>query len=351
MPKPREEQNELAQPRVREAYREILRFISANGLREGDILPTQEVFSRSLAMSHTTLTKAMKCMVDDGLLCRRQRVGTVVENLRTPPRRVWSVGVIATPLGRADYRWVLEQCLRNHLLESACEPYSIPAHSPFLRGSRTEPPGTKEYSRPFDALIGVAPEAVVACPVIHIGFRPGRTGSGVVIDTAGMVAEACGQLQALGCRRLALLHGGDEPYRQLFRQELASRGLPLPTHWELVAGHAGIAPGQEAGRVLQALAPAARPDGILTLDDHLGVGLTDVIRDLEGYRPPIVVLTHRQLPRLFGVPVIRLEIDIDRLASEAVEITLEILLRGPRDHVLRRYEPTLCPTPTRLPEQ
>ncbi|MCF7837791.1 MAG: hypothetical protein K9N49_04105, partial [Candidatus Marinimicrobia bacterium] len=113
------------------------------------------------------------------------------------------------------------------------------------------------------------------------------------------------------------------------------------------SGGAGPRPYLAAGRViardLLEQAPARRPEGLIVLDDFVAAGLMAVLREADGYRPRMVVLTHVQNPREYPLPVFRFELDIAELAQRGVAVLLERLRNPGLPDRLDRVAPRLTP--------
>lgn len=334
------------QPRVREAYRAIRRYMHRQGLRVGDLLPPQETFARELGMSHTTLNAAMQWLVSDGVIRRKTSVGTTIESLGPSLRKVWAVGVPVGSHTRAGYHWVLEQYLRRTLATHGCADISLtgPCHEGpdgvYLRYADLHEPDESHRVAELDMIVSGVPVVGAPVPAITVAGTYGGGVTGVAYDTDDMILRACRHLGGLGCRRLSLLHC-DKPYWDGFLRALGALDLPPHLYASLSPPGKGIEGGQQAAVFLASVPREERPDGIVTLDDHFGVGLTDGLRDLPSYRPAIVVVTHRQMPRLYGIPVYRLEIDIAELARLAVERVMAWILEGIEPCGMVRYEPRL----------
>ena len=65
-------------PQALKAYRMILRYLRSQKFAVGQLLPTQAELRQQLNFSNDTLTRAMRWLVEDGVLERKQRAGTMV---------------------------------------------------------------------------------------------------------------------------------------------------------------------------------------------------------------------------------------------------------------------------------
>ncbi len=339
--------------RSQQAYREILRYLHRKNLSPGDTLPSQAEFVSRLAMSHTTVSEAMRWLVEDGILSRKPKTGTRVESVATSRRKVWSVGVPISGLKQANYHWVLLQCVRNYLAENGCNDvsltgeYSAGDEGPFLRYADLHDTENADRSPCLNLIISRVPVVGAPIPALVVGGAYTHRFDGVAFDNKKMLRQACLHLSRLGCVRLALMYS-DIPQWTAFQMVVRETGLRLYEEANLYIPIPGIAGGRNAADYIAGLDAKRRPDGIVTLDDHCGLGLCDRLRDWPRYRPALVVATHRELPRLFGIAVYQMQISLNEMARLVVSRAMDWLLRGIAPKGMLRYDPRLNPTAVRL---
>ena len=108
-------------PSVREAYRQVLRYIHGRRLGGGDRLPPQASFRKSLNLGNDTLGEAMQLLVTDGVLTRQRKTGTVVDDPARATQAVWTVAITQSDHEGIGFSGILEYHLRKHLGQQGCE--------------------------------------------------------------------------------------------------------------------------------------------------------------------------------------------------------------------------------------
>ena len=83
--------------------------------------------------------------------------------------------------------------------------------------------------------------------------------------------------------------------------------------------------GRRAADDLLARPEPDRPDALIISDDHIALGLAQVLSLESDYAPSMAVLTHQAAPLIFALPVLHFDLEDVRLASVAVTILLERL--------------------------
>jgi DNA-binding LacI/PurR family transcriptional regulator len=86
------------------------------------------------------------------------------------------------------------------------------------------------------------------------------------------------------------------------------------------AGNISLEAGRQLARRILKLPAKQRPDGILIINDVIASGMTDVLRDQMAYRPQIAVQANVPGTLIFGLPVIRFDVDVYRLAMQVVQL-------------------------------
>ncbi len=333
----------------REAYRTLVRVFFRHGLRAGDKLPPQETLRQEVGFSHFTLSRVMAKLVDDGVVERRPKVGTLVVNPEAVDMSAWTA---ALPLN-----WPLEQgpspffarlvALMQQELTAAgchCRPY-VRFRSPGNEFDRLA-----NYVNLVDDLEAGLVDAVISPGMFapHDQERLGNDGipavfataweqapCGALIDHGAFAEAAVAALAGQGCRRVANVATNPwEGNRRLYegvRQAAASAGIASCDLDTLATGLPG---GRVAAKLLQAIPEAERPDGLVIEDDHIALALAQELAGAGGRPPAMAVVTHRTAPLVFALPVLHFELDDFRLAAAAVRLVVE-RLRNPQlpDHV------------------
>ncbi len=326
-----------------QAVKAVLRYAHGKGLRDGDRLPPQQQLRVTLGFSNDTLTRAMGQLMRAGVITRKSKVGTVVADLSRPLPNLWSVALPSFPaelVGEVPFLAQLLQFLQSGIRQAGhrCHVYAME------RSRNVDSPVLADFSGLEQDILAGAVDAVLTTlttdarhwawakqhnlPLCHTWWWEAAP-CGVVIDQKPMVMQAAALLADQGCRRLALIAA--EPPRKGFGRfwegfteaatALAGRIETLP----LLQEGQGVLSGQKIAQRLLAMPAASRPDGLIAVDDRVTLGLTTTLVSAGDYRPKIVVQANRQAPLSFALPVFRFEVDIEQLASAAVNLLLERL--------------------------
>jgi len=324
-----------AQPSVRQAYRNVLRFIHGRRLRHGDRLPSQVELRHQMSLGNEPLAQAMRLLVRDGVLSRRRKTGTVVRDVHRAKQTVWTVGITQHDPHGTGYPGILEYYLRRLLVQQGCEDRTFfrPA-PPRDRPHRLEDfHGLREAVDAGQLDVIVTPEYLLAGPdvlVFHLGEVPASS-FGICPDLRTFLRAAMDELVCRGCRRITWYGGAQAGFleQEMLQRRRRMMGRLRPDgvsasvrslpEWTCRGGH------ELAGRLLKRPA-GKRPEGVILMDDYATLGFTDRLRGQGEYRPSIVAVANRQIPLLFPLPVIRFEIDIEQVAQQAVRLLMRRLL-------------------------
>lgn len=322
------------------AYKRLVRLIAHRGLGRGDKLPTQPQLRRELGFSNSTLSAAMGRLVDDGVIERRTKVGTVVVDPEAVDLSAWTV---ALPLnwpqeqGPSPFFARLVALMQQELAASGCHcrPY-VRSKSPVNECDRLT-----NYANLSDDIEAGLVDAVLMPG--DIGARDLRrlgkddipavfataaevAPCGALIDHGAFAEAAVAVLAERGCRRVANVGtrpwAGNRRLHEGMHGAAAAAGLASS---EVDSAVGGLAGGLVAAKGLLALPEAARPDGLVIEDDHVAAALAQELAGAGGYRPQMAVVVHRAAPLVFAQPVLPFELDDARLAATAVRLVVERL--------------------------
>ena len=304
--------------------KQIARLILAHDRQPGYRLPTQEALRRILGASNDTLSAAMARLVEMGVVTRKPLVGTVVADQNATEGINWSVGLTAfIGGGPSAFYSDLHHRLLIALAHAHCrtttyfraETYHIPSRI-------SDFPGLAEdvANRHLDGVLTMTSIHSADCrkienegiPIVRVGSTITPHLFGVVIDAVAFEREAAEALMQHGCKRCALATtlGVQTPVNE-------TNASPF---YEVIRQQAGIEGGRITANYLLEQPRDRRPDGLAITDDYAAMGLTRVLADNREYRPCIAVMTCRQLPLEFSMPVIRLDFDSDELVAKAVAL-------------------------------
>lgn len=332
-----------ANNQVRQCCKDIVRLIHTRGLGVGDALPKQEDLRQELKYSNNTITPAMQILTSAGMLSRKRRSGTVIENTQAVPRGLWrvgmAVGTMAQELG-GQFLTTLYRCLNERIDAAGC----LGRFYLRTKNNNGQPHPLEDFSGLVedlaygsldglltpaflvrDAITDMEKRGVPLCSVAGCEFAK----CGVQLNHFGSVQKSVKLLAANGCKRPILVSNiapmdGYSAFWEGFKCGLSEMGMTADTS-QLVVGDL-LGGGVEIATRLLAMPPQDRPDGIIVVNDIMGLGLAGVLRESAGYRPMIIVQTNRQIPLVYAVPVIRLEVDIDELAAQAVDLLISQML-------------------------
>ncbi len=317
----------------------------------GERLPAIPALAAALGVSPTTLRLAQSVLIQEGLLdarhgsgvyatdrVRQRVIGIVSETDLLHPRATPFVSEIARLLRDA----LMARGLRTELYVGTV----VPGNTPVT-------PTCPRFFEDLDAgrLDGVAVvnaprvkpwlrlEAQSAVPLVSVPRDV------LVPDEEHMVGLGVRQLQAQGCRRLAMLGWGGRSLRKAFGKAVAGSGLETREDWIRTDFHPWLtAAGWEEFREVWS-AHSDRPDGLLILDDGLFTEAVVAICELNIRVPgQMRVVTHANKGSRvrYPFPVTLLQND-PALAAEILETKLVSLMEGrsrgePMGHALEIVE-------------
>lgn len=326
-------------PQALKAYRMILRYLRSQKMKTGELVPSQPELRQILNFSNDTLTRAMKWLVEDGVLERRQRVGTVLLDMgeaRLDDHTVMLAMVPHTTLPDEPFYGHLLRALEGYAREMLGAQVRIMAHEIDKPGNAIWPmntfPGLEAMANngDVDAVIcpiAVDPDATAALtdsgvPWLHVSSWE-KTQLGVVIDQKPMMLQACQMLCERGCKRLGVVTKDARDNRRIRywkAYQRASRLYGFQAMDPLETSAISLEAGRVLARRMLKMPARQRPDGLVVINDVLASGLTDVLRDQDLYRPEIAVQANVPSTLIFGLPVIRFDVDVYQLAQQVVAL-------------------------------
>jgi len=329
--------SEHGQPR--RAVKRLIQYVHAHGLNTGDSLPPQTLLRQQLGFSNDTMNVAMRVLVERRVLTRRRKSGTRVADRDAMGALGWNIGLgTIRSIDEAGVPFYAELCLhlQTLLADAGCRCRT------YHRLSTRELTPLNQFgglvddvrSAELDGLIFLTTlessdwrrlkdAGMAVCHLPQWENAP----CGVVIDQHQFGVQAVALLKARGCKRPAVVYsaGPDVEHRRFWSgldQGLAEAGLKAEkflTGWGLAAPAAV----RQMAQTVRALPPDERPDGFVVHDDRVAVWVTEVLSQIPGYQPFIVVQTTRQQPWRYFLPIIRLEVDLTELAKESARILID----------------------------
>ncbi|HAI12331.1 MAG TPA: hypothetical protein DCM28_11545 [Phycisphaerales bacterium] len=356
----------ITEPAVNHTFKRVLTYIRQNQLGDGDRLPTQSQMVESLGVGSNVLQSAMKRLESEGFIQRKPRMGTIFNTQQTAVPIDWMVGILTPTMQNqhSPYYAVFLEMVLTRLIEKGCR-YRIYNFDRFPH----KPVELSEYNKQFssdldnghlDALITpalsdawfidfCAMQKLELATVLNTCVNTHPQTSclvGGAIDYQRMIHQAVDLLKDNECQRICLV--SDDGPSNLGSNQWESFVASIQKHnlkgMEIHAGHGLILAGRKIGRALLELPKHQRPDGlIITNDDHICLGLTDVLKEQTDYRPIITVYGCHQAPLSYAMPVYRFEYDLAALVNATVHRLLHRLQGTDMDVEPELFAPQLNP--------
>ena len=342
----------IVRPKVREAYRQVLRHIRAEGLGPGSRLPAQEDLVERLGLCSATISRAMRVFSEEGVVTRKRGVGTVICEPERALQTVWAVALACEEHAGGGFHSALKERVRNGLVHGGCVDRTfLPplgrAASSLLCRSMDGFVGLRAAvsRREVDAIVTLFLEAVQDSPVPALAVGAvGPRESGVFVDVGGFVMNAFQELRRRGSRCVALITWGDE---QSNPTACRAYSAAMERHGRgdgeggVLYGFQDLDGGRAAAETLLQRPPEDRPDGLVLTEDYPAAGTCERLRAAGDYRPRIAVMTNKQLPLSYSLPVLHFENDLDLLAAEVVKMVKDRLLDPEMGDVVKMITPAL----------
>ncbi len=354
-------------PGALRACKDVIRYVHRQHLKPGDRLPPQDVLRVELGCCNHVLTPALRALTDAGAVVRKTRVGTVLAHDRLAEGVPWTVGImalLAPEVGQHSYFALLLHAVQGHMAKVGWRSRTYY----WLDSRRDHLPRFHEFDgvaedvarREVDGLVLLtmahqrewAETENAGTPLCHTSFWDAAP-CGVVVDQSDMALRAVAALVERGCRRLVLvglpLHQSNACRAATgFAAGLRQAGLPRAAGVEIRC-EPGIAGGIDAGRQLSALPPGKGPLGLVVLDDYAAAGMAEFL----AARMPsadrhyaLAVITCRQAPLSYSLPVFRFDVDLEQLAARVIAVMAQRLANPDS---LRRMELFRCAQPDAAP--
>lgn len=321
-------------PRVAEAVRSLVRLICEQEIPPGGKLPSQANLRLMTRFHNELLNEGLKILASCGMIHRRNKSGTSVENPDTVVPGLWRVGM---PMNLGTGGFYDQMMLHLHI---RARQHGV-VLTPFLRTVDSENKSTDIAFHDFDglqaahaagSLDGVMTQSILDAEDwearMQEGFAMAHAGAwedapaGVVICQKSLVESAVAYFAEQGCRHPGLVGGsvnseGSTPFPAAFAKTFEDAGYRSASVC-CTAWTTSPFGGQCAAEYLLALPPRERPDSLVVLNDHIGAGLAAALVSTS-YRPRLVVQTNRQAPLAFAYPVIHCEVNVEALANRAMD--------------------------------
>lgn len=318
-------------------YRKILRFIHEGSYSIGDRLPTHAQLVKELDTCHDTLHIAMKWLAEDGVIQRKQRIGTLVSSLypENPQHSIWQIGIVVPPLTSSYFVPVLTHFLHKHLarIGAADRIYMIGPHAPpseeVLERHPCDFPGLEDdiESGLLEALISSTRLVTDKIPVC--GANGSAKSLSVNIDHRSFAIEASTILQEAGCRKvLAVTSPPDSGYSNLFIDGIQFANQHCASNAQISLEYAtpGVENGHHFANKFLQTEKWKEVDALIIRDDQFAQAVSTILAKSGRTDVVLAVQSNKQIPMSYALRTLNFSLDVDKLASQLVDLLLMKLL-------------------------
>jgi len=147
-----------------------------------------------------------------------------------------------------------------------------------------------------------------------------------VLNYRGMITDAVAVLLQRGASKLALV--GEAIDAQAFDtlvRQTARTSDRNSVSTEQIKHDRAIEGGIRVADQIAARSSKQRPDALIFLDDFVAAGATHKWASIGNYAPKIAVITSKQIPQTWSLPVLRFETDIEEFADRGAKMMREVL--------------------------
>lgn len=313
-----------------------------------------------LKVCAATLDVAMKWLIEDGVLTRKQRLGTFV--LRPypemPKRFIWRAGLVMPPITRSYFGAVVAHYLHKHIngLGISDRTYMLSPHA--APGNEVSQRHTADFTGLKEDIEDGFLDAIITstrlvCNKVPVcGAATEHTKFGTIIGLAHFFREATNRLIEQGHRNLlyVLPESLDEmsstnlaQHLDLIKEHFSHNNVRLEIAIVSNASGSQIWSERQFVKRLLEMPESQRPDGLIVQDD-ISAQAISMMLSTTPYRPALSALTNLQMPLTFGLPCIPFSVDIEQIAVEASQLLLEKLLSP------RAPDQIIAIIPEQLPE-
>jgi hypothetical protein len=344
--------------KVLEAYRAILAWMHRNRLQAGDKLPAQIPLGGELGICQGTLGAAMRFLVEDEVLIRKQKAGTVVRNLwpKNPHRRIWTAGIVMPELSESGYHAALtmelhRELARRHFSDRTyfISPHSMPASEVDVRqpsdflGLETD---LEEGL--IDALVTSTRLSYDAIPCVALGSSPQSSNPAsklrVTRDPVYFFESSVRKLFERGCRHMFVV--GAEPKDSAVSHRTAGQISPSIKITEIPMPSINDWTVESAAENFLRQATDNEPYGLIISDDFTASIFSRKIAQGSSLRPTVCLQTHGASQLSYALPALKYITDLQALSAAAVDVIINRLLGISSSHtevrlpmIFREVEP------------
>ncbi len=356
--------------------RQMRQKIQAHRLAPGEKLPTNHEMAAVLKVSYKTVQRAMTALANQGVIVRRQRKGTFVNQTLVPR----TVGIFCTQAvfdpRSSPSTWLLAHHLSNilHAQQRDGQIYYVPA------GARPERNKTyRDLVRDLEEhrvagliFISYSPEDRSHHHLLETAQRRGIPAVATIleeicphtvyVDHLDLCRRGVRYLVEQGSRRIALVGTPITPHFLPIQEVLEAareQGVPMEPDdivWtplkSAAPSTAYIALGEQWGRDFD----LNRYDGVLIADDIVAVGFATALAR-RNVRVPrqlrVATMWNRGNPLSLALPFARFEVNVEQWARRSVGMLDDLIEHGGsrnrRPHVYLKLEGPVEPAALQAP--
>lgn len=316
-----------------EAYRAVLSWLHQKHLKVGDKIPAQIPLGEELGICQGTLGAAMRLLVEDKLLDRRQKAGSVIKNLwpQNPHRRLWTVGIVMPELCGSGFFAAVTMQLHRELANRNfsdriyfISPQSLPSSEVDVRQPSDFLGLESDLEEGLvDALLTSTRLFCDTIPCVALGGTSPST-MRVSLNQPYFFENAVEELYARGNRHMYLV-GAEREEVAISTKKAAEISpdieitvIPLPSLSEWAA--------ETAAEKFLALSDGQEDCGLIVKDDFVASILSRKIVRISARRPLVCLQTYDGSPLYYSLPVLKYITDLRVLSAAAVDMVVSRLL-------------------------
>lgn len=350
--------------KVLEAYRAILSWMHLRRMRPGDKLPAQIPLGRELDICQGTLGTAMRLLMEDQVLNRKQKAGTVVRNLwpQNPNRRIWTAGIVMPELSESGYHAALIMELHRELANRHfsdrtyfISPQSMPSSEVDVR----EPADFLGLEADLeeglvDALLTSTRLSYDLIPCVALGSTPQSCNPAsklrITRDQSFFFESSVRELFDRGVRKVFMV--GPDPKDLATSQRVANQLSGSLTIQEIPMTTINDWTVESATKKILNLAEDDPASGLIISDDFTASMVSKKIVASSSFRPIVCLQTHGSSQLSYALSALMYITDLRALSVAAVDTIVARLLgtsSGPTEirmpMIFRQVEPQAIHSP------
>jgi len=319
--------------KVQKAYRAILSLLHQRNLQPGDRLPAQLQLGRELGLCQGTLSGAMQMLVEDKVLSRRQKSGTVILHLlpQNPQRRVWTAGIVMPEFSASGYIAALTMQLHRELANRNfsdrtyfISPQSLPSSEVDVRQPLDFLGLENDLEEGLaDALLTSTRLSCSDVPCVALGDFP-QSKLRVFRDSKYFFESATRELNSRGIRHIFVVGATREEISLVRRTSEEFPHTSKITNIPLLSINEWAA--ESAAEEFLSSYPEGESSGLIISDDFFASIFSHSVVQKSRHRPLLCLQSYGGSLLSYSLPTLKYITDLRALSATAVDLVLERLL-------------------------